>query len=153
MDLDGAACVFSEAARLMKVWLMVLTVIPYSSTSALRQSKKAWTACLEAASEKVTHLMTTNDTKNNHNHCLLSILRCLNFEKNKPKHKVVGSLTTHMLCGKAQPVSLGCCWPGAGDQFSWRSWRAAHLRGNKRNVMPILHLIQRPEKSYLCLST
>lgn len=36
----------------MKVWLMVLTVIPYSWTSARRHSKKAWTACLEAASEQ-----------------------------------------------------------------------------------------------------
>ncbi len=42
----------SDAERLMKVWLMVLTEMPYSSTSALRQSKKAWTACLEAASGK-----------------------------------------------------------------------------------------------------
>ncbi|TNN52839.1 hypothetical protein EYF80_036939 [Liparis tanakae] len=34
----------------MKVWLMVLTEMPYSSTSARRQSKNAWTACLEAES-------------------------------------------------------------------------------------------------------
>ena len=39
-----------EGAILMKVWLMVLTDMPNSSTSARRQSKKAWTACLEAAS-------------------------------------------------------------------------------------------------------
>lgn len=39
----------SEA--LMKVWLMVLTTIPYSSTSARRQSKKACAACLDAASD------------------------------------------------------------------------------------------------------
>lgn len=49
--LEGVA---SCASALMKVWLMVLTEIPYSSTSALRQSKKACTACLEAASS--THI-------------------------------------------------------------------------------------------------
>lgn len=49
-DPAGASpgCLGSE--ELMKVWLMVLTEIPYSFTSALRQSKKACTACLEAAS-------------------------------------------------------------------------------------------------------
>jgi len=45
----------SGAVALMKVWLMVLTEIPYSSTSARRQSKKAWAACLEAASDDDTH--------------------------------------------------------------------------------------------------
>lgn len=50
MDLVGAASVCLEEEELMKVWLMVLTEMPYSSTSALRQSKKACTACLEAAS-------------------------------------------------------------------------------------------------------
>lgn len=49
-DLEEAASVFSAEEGLMKVWLMVLTEMPYSSTSALRQSKKAWTACLDAAS-------------------------------------------------------------------------------------------------------
>ncbi len=49
--LEGAP--FSATA-LMKVWLMVLTEIPYSSTSALRQSKNAWTACLDAASENTS---------------------------------------------------------------------------------------------------
>lgn len=48
MDLEASVC--SEEEELMNVWLMVLTEMPYSSTSALRQSKKAWTACLEAAS-------------------------------------------------------------------------------------------------------
>lgn len=48
LGVDG---VVSWGAELMNVWLMVLTEMPYSSTSALRQSKKAWTACLEAASE------------------------------------------------------------------------------------------------------
>lgn len=52
MDLEEAASVLSDEEGLMKVWLMVLTEMPYSSTSALRESKKAWTACLEAASEK-----------------------------------------------------------------------------------------------------
>lgn len=47
MDLEATA---SDEEELMKVWVMVLTEMPYSSTSALRQSKKAWTACLEAAS-------------------------------------------------------------------------------------------------------
>lgn len=46
----------SEA--LMKVWLMVLTTIPYSSTSARRQSKKACAACLDAASEGCQHTYT-----------------------------------------------------------------------------------------------
>lgn len=50
MDLEAAGSVSSDEEELMKVWLMVLTEMPYSSTSALRQSKKAWTACLEAAS-------------------------------------------------------------------------------------------------------
>ena len=49
-DLEESASVFSADEGLMKVWLMVLTEMPYSSTSALRQSKKAWTACLDAAS-------------------------------------------------------------------------------------------------------
>lgn len=49
-DLEAAAPVVPDAEQLMKVWLMVLTEMPNSSTSALRQSKKAWTACLEAAS-------------------------------------------------------------------------------------------------------
>lgn len=50
MDLEATASVSSDEEELMKVWLMVLMEMPYSSTSALRQSKKAWTACLEAAS-------------------------------------------------------------------------------------------------------
>lgn len=44
-------------AALMKVWLIVLTIIPYSSTSARRQSKNACTACFEAESE-ITHAHT-----------------------------------------------------------------------------------------------
>lgn len=39
IDLGEAA--LSDAEQLMKVWLMVLTEMPYSSTSALRQSKNA----------------------------------------------------------------------------------------------------------------
>lgn len=50
MDLDAAASASLDPSLLMKVWLMVLTEMLYSSTSALRLSKKAWTACLEAAS-------------------------------------------------------------------------------------------------------
>lgn len=50
MDLEATASVSADEEELMKVWLMVLTEMPYSSTSARRQSKKAWTACLEAAS-------------------------------------------------------------------------------------------------------
>lgn len=51
MDLEASVLEEEEEAEpLMKVVLMVLTEMPYSSTSALRQSKKAWTACLEAAS-------------------------------------------------------------------------------------------------------
>lgn len=41
MDLEEAASVLSDEEGLMKVWLMVLTEMPYSSTSALRESKKA----------------------------------------------------------------------------------------------------------------
>lgn len=43
MDPEAAAdaAVCSEEEELMKVWLTVLTEMPYSSTSALRQSKKA----------------------------------------------------------------------------------------------------------------
>lgn len=42
----------------MKVWLMVLTTIPYSSTSARRQSKKACAACLDAASDRCRQTRT-----------------------------------------------------------------------------------------------
>lgn len=48
------------AEQLMKVWLMVLTETPNSSTSALRQSKNAWTACLEAASGKKPRIQTSD---------------------------------------------------------------------------------------------
>lgn len=48
----------AKLEALMKVWLMVLTTIPYSSISARRQSKKAWTACLDAASDRHRHTQT-----------------------------------------------------------------------------------------------
>lgn len=51
---DVGAAVVSDAEQPMKVWVTVLTEMPYSSTSARRQSKNAWTACLEAASGKIT---------------------------------------------------------------------------------------------------
>lgn len=44
----------SGSDTLINVWLIVLTTIPYSSTSARRQSKKACTACFDAASGKYT---------------------------------------------------------------------------------------------------
>ena len=50
----------SEA--LIKVWLMVLTTMPNSSTSARRQSKKACAACLDAASDKCLHTHTHTHT-------------------------------------------------------------------------------------------
>lgn len=46
----------------MKVWLMVLTTIPYSSTSARRQSKKACAACLDAASDRCRQTQTHKHT-------------------------------------------------------------------------------------------
>lgn len=46
----------------MKVWLMVLTTIPYSSTSARRQSKKACTACFDAASDRCRQTQTHKHT-------------------------------------------------------------------------------------------
>lgn len=67
--LEAASLIGVGSEALMKVWLMVLTTIPYSSTSALRQSKKAWAACLEAASDRCAHRYPHMLTWHPHDSC------------------------------------------------------------------------------------
>lgn len=83
--LDRESCMYSHVDRpwglaggvegraaLMKVWLIVLTIIPYSSTSARRESKNACTACFEAESE-ITHAHT-HTHKQDATHPLLRLI-------------------------------------------------------------------------------
>lgn len=96
MDFAVASSFEFVLGVFMKVWLTVLTVIPYSWTSARRHSKKAWTACLEAASEQCRTSYIDKYIFNIFIVLLMLLINCINIKGIVHTKIKLMSFQTHM---------------------------------------------------------